>query len=66
MKKISSDYIATEQGKCEICGRQIFEGMYVFTIELRGGRKGVAHSTCACKCEVELKSKPQSKSQKRG
>ena len=51
MKKISSDYIATGQGKCEICGRQVFEGMYVFNVQMRGGRKGVAHSTC----EVELK-----------
>ena len=57
MKKISSDYIATGQGKCEICGRQVFEGMYVFNVQMKSGRNGIVHSTC--KCEAELKSGPQ-------
>lgn len=46
MKRISGDYIANVEGKCKICGRAIFPGMYVFDVELRGGRRGVAHSLC--------------------
>ena len=59
MKKISSDYIATGPGKCEICGRQVFEGMYVFNVQMRSGRNGVVHSTCTGTCKAELKSGPQ-------
>jgi len=56
MKRVSGDYIANEPGKCKICGRAIFPGMYVFNLELRGGRRGVAHSLC----EQQLKSKIKS------
>ena len=58
MKRVSRDYIAIGVGKCEICQRQILPGMYVFDVELRNKRKGVAHSLC----EMEL----QSKLKKRG
>ena len=37
--------------KCEICQRTVLPGMYVFDLELRSGRRGVAHSLC----EAELK-----------
>jgi len=46
MKRISGDYIANEPGKCKICGRAILPGMFVFNIELRSGKRGVAHSLC--------------------
>ena len=52
MKRISGDYIANEPGKCKICGRAIFPGMYVFNLELRGNKRGVAHSLCEQKLKV--------------
>jgi len=51
MKRISQDYMAVREGHCEICQRTILPGMYVFNVELRGGRRGIAHSLC----EQELK-----------
>ena len=49
MKRTSGDYVAIQSVKCEICGRQVFQGMYIYMVELRGGRKGVAHSLCETK-----------------
>lgn len=46
MKRVSGDYIANTEGKCKVCSRRIFPGMYVFNVELRGGKRGVAHSLC--------------------
>ena len=46
MKRISQDYSAMKNGKCEICGYRIFGGMWIFDVELKNGRKGQAHSTC--------------------
>jgi len=46
VKRVSGDYIANTEGKCKVCSRRIFPGMYVFNVELRGGKRGVAHSLC--------------------
>lgn len=53
MKRISGDYIANTEGKCKICGRAIFPGMYVFNLELRGGKRAVAHSLCEKRSNLE-------------
>lgn len=46
MRRISQDYAAVKDGRCEVCQRRILPGMYIFNVELKGGRKGVAHSLC--------------------
>ena len=46
MERVSQDYLATGEASYEMCGRSIYPSMYVFQIELRGGRRGVAHSLC--------------------
>lgn len=46
MKRVSGDYIADSEAQCKICSRRILPGMYVFNVELRGNKRGVAHSLC--------------------
>ena len=46
MKRISQDYSAMKNAKCEICGYRILGGMWIFDVELKNGKKGQAHSTC--------------------
>ena len=46
MKRVSGDYVTNIEGKCKICSRRILPGMYVFNVELRGNKRGVAHSLC--------------------
>ena len=46
MKRISLDYIANSEGRCKVCKNKILPGMYIFDVQLRGGKRGVAHSLC--------------------
>jgi len=46
MKRISLDYVAIEEGRCKLCKRRILPGMYIFALELRGGKRAIAHSLC--------------------
>lgn len=46
MKRISRDYASIREGQCALCYRQVYPGMTIFSVELRGGRKGIAHSLC--------------------
>ena len=57
MKRLSSDYRAMREGRCELCGRRILAGMSVFNVELTKGGKGVAHSAC----ESKIKGKAEKK-----
>jgi ribosomal protein L32 len=46
MRRVSGDYVATKVSRCEICQRAILPGMYCFDVELRSGRRALAHSLC--------------------
>jgi hypothetical protein len=46
MRRISGDYSAVTEGQCVICFRHVYPGMTIFSVELKGGRRGVAHSLC--------------------
>lgn len=55
MKRISLDYVATEEGRCKLCKRRVFPGMYIFALELRGGKRAIAHSLCERKLKEARK-----------
>jgi len=55
MKRISTDYISTQPGRCKVCGNRILPGMYVFDVELRGGKRAIAHSLCEQKLKETRK-----------
>lgn len=55
MKRITTDYISTQEGRCKICGNKIYPGMYIFDVELRGGKRAMAHSLCERKLKETKK-----------
>jgi hypothetical protein len=48
MRRISQDYVyqGAKPAPCKMCGRQVWPGMFAFSVRLQSGREGVCHSLC--------------------